>query len=165
MKHFKIFTLLCLLLLSFAIAIKPGETIKLPTALQDSFGKRIEIQTNHWLVFYFYPRAGTPGCSTQNVEYTRLYPKFLEAKVQVFGVSSDSAAAQCEFIKNYKLQVPQVPDTLGEVAKLFDVGGFLGFYSRDTIVVSPKGTVAQIRREVNPTGDASEALKFILAQK
>lgn len=156
---------LAVLVSSLALAIGVGDKAPLPAQFTDSFGKTVKLEEKKWVVLYFYPRAFTPGCTAQNIEYTKIYKDFLEAGAQVLAVSNDSSTAQCDFVKQYSLKVPQIPDTKAEIAGKFDVGGIFGFYSRDTIIISPDGKVAQIRRNVNAVSDAREALAFIKSKQ
>ncbi len=156
---------LTVILSSLALAIGVGDKAPLPAQFTDSFGKTVKLEDKKWVVMYFYPKAFTPGCTAQNVEYTKIYKEFLDANAQVFALSNDSSSAQCDFVKQYSLKVPQIPDTNAEIAGKFDVGGLFGFYSRDTIIISPDGKVAQIRRGVNAVSDAREALAFIKSKQ
>ena len=161
--------LLALLLLgvsSVALALGVGDPAPLPNLI-DSFGKPVKLEAfkGKWIVMYFYPKAGTPGCTAQNIEYTKLAVDFKAANAVAIGVSNDTSAAQCEFIKQHDLKVPQIPDEKANLARIFDVnGGFFG-YSRDTIIISPAAKIAQVRRNVNPIQDARQSLEFIRAQK
>jgi thioredoxin-dependent peroxiredoxin len=149
-----------------ALALKVGDLAPLPDVL-DSFGKPVKLESfkGKWIVMFFYPKAGTPGCTAQNIEYTKLYKDFVDANAVVFGVSNDSGAAQCKFIAEHGLKVPQLPDQKEELGKAFGVAGFFSFYSRDTFVINPKGQVALVKRDVNAVGDAREVLNFIKNQK
>jgi thioredoxin-dependent peroxiredoxin len=163
----KRFVLAALLLVSgVALALNPCDTAPLPNVV-DSYGKPVKLESfkGKWMVLFFYPKAGTPGCTTQNIEYTKLYKAFLESNAVVFGVSNDSAVNQCKFIAEHGLKVPQLPDQKESLGKAFGVSGFFGFYSRDTFVINPKGQIASVRRDVNAVGDARAALSFIQAQK
>lgn len=153
------------ILSSLALAIGVGDKAQLPEQFTDSFGKTVKLEDKKWIVLYFYPKAFTPGCTAQNVEYTKIYKDFLDANAQIFAVSNDSSSAQCEFVKQYSLKIPQIPDTKAEIAGKFDVGGIFGFYSRDTIIISPDGKIAQVRRNVNAVSDAREALAFIKSKQ
>ncbi len=144
-----------------ALALEPGIKPALPKQLTDSYGKIVTLEANRWKVFYFYPRVGTSGCTTQNIEYTKLYPKFLEAKTQVFGVSSDDAKAQCAFVEGQKLKVPQIPNAEPTLGRLFEVGSIVGMMMRNTYIVAPDGRLRAVREGVNPVSDASEVLEFI----
>ena len=144
-----------------ALALQLGDSPALPATLTDSFGKSQPLEKNAYRVFFFYPKAGSSGCTTQNIEYTKRYAEFLSAKAQVFGVSSDDAKEQCAFIEAQKLKIPQIPDQKNVLGRIFEVGGILTYYSRDTIVVAPDGKVVSVRRGVNPVSDATEVLAFI----
>jgi thioredoxin-dependent peroxiredoxin len=149
-----------------ALAIGLGERASLPVVV-DSYGKRIDLaaQKGKWVVLFFYPRAGTSGCTLQNIEYTKLYARFIKANAVVFGVSGDTSSAQCEFSEQYKLKVPQIPDPKAVLARAYGVSNTLGFFGRDTIVVAPNGTIAMIERGVEPIRDATDRLSFIENQK
>ena len=160
------FALILLVLSSVALALDVGDPLAMPK-LTDSFGKAINPDAfkGKWVVVYFYPKAETPGCTAQNIEYTKLAADFKAANAALLGVSNDSSVAQCEFVTKHNLKVPQIPDEKADLARQFGVtGGFFG-YSRDTVIVSPKGVVAQIRRNVNPIQDAKLSLEFIRSQK
>jgi thioredoxin-dependent peroxiredoxin len=154
------------ILSSLALALKVGDAAPLPNVL-DSFGKPVKLESfkGKWIVMFFYPKAGTPGCTAQNIEYTKLYKDFVDANAVVFGISNDSGANQCKFIAEHGLRVPQLPDQKEELGKAFGVAGFFSFYSRDTFVINPKGQVALVKRDVNAVGDAREVLTFIKNQK
>lgn len=162
MKRFWVaLVVLSSLVASAALALQLGDTPALPAALTDSFGKSQPLEKNVYRVFFFYPTAGSSGCTTQNIEYTKRYSDFISAKAQVFGVSSDDAKEQCAFIEAQKLKIPQIPDQKNVLGRIFEVGTILRFYSRDTIVVAPNGQIVSVRRGVNPVSDASEVLAFI----
>lgn len=144
-----------------ALALQLGDTPTLPAALTDSYGKSQRLEKNVFRVFFFYPAASSSGCTTQNIEYTKRYAEFINAKAQVFGVSSDDAQEQCAFIEAQKLKISQIPDSKNILGRIFEVGTILRYYSRDTIVVAPNGQIVSVRRGVNPVSDASEVLKFL----
>jgi thioredoxin-dependent peroxiredoxin len=154
-------TLASLAFVAMALALEAGDKPALPKQLTDSYGKTVTLEANRWKVFFFYPRVGTSGCTTQNIEYTKLYPQFLEVKAQVFGVSSDNAKAQCAFVEGQKLKVPQIPNAEPTLGRLFEVGSIVGMMMRNTYVVAPDGRLRAIREGVNPVSDASEVLEFI----
>jgi thioredoxin-dependent peroxiredoxin len=149
-----------------ALALGLGEAASLPVVL-DSYGKSIDLaaQKGKWIVLFFYPRAGTSGCTLQNIEYTKLYARFLKANAVVYGISSDTASAQCEFSEQYKLKVPQIPDPKAVLASAYGVSNTLGWFGRDTIVVGPNGKIAMIERGVEPVRDATDRLSFIEKQR
>lgn len=157
--------LLCLLaLLTPAWAQKIGDPVNLPK-VQDSYNKPVDLpalaQEGRYLLFWFYPKALSPGCSAQGKRYAELYDEFKKLGVEVFGVSADPGAEQCAFIEKLALKGGMIPDKSGTLARLFGVGGFFGFYNRDTILVNPQGRIEQIWRGVNPFRDADTVLAYL----
>ncbi|RDI96522.1 peroxiredoxin [Meiothermus sp. QL-1] len=159
--------LFCLVfLLPPAWALGPGDPVNLPR-VQDSYGQPVDLaalaREGRYLLFWFYPKASSPGCTAQGKRYAELYPEFERLGVAIFGVSADPASEQCAFIEQMNLKGAMLPDKDGSLARLFRVGGFLGFYNRDTILVNPKGRIERIWRNVNPFRDADEVLAYIRA--
>jgi len=54
-----------------------------------------------------------------------------------------------------------IPDPAGVVGRAFGVGGLLGFYNRDTILINPQGRIERIWRNVNPFRDAQVVLEYL----
>jgi thioredoxin-dependent peroxiredoxin len=54
-----------------------------------------------------------------------------------------------------------LPDSDGSLAKAYGVNGV--FYSRDTVLINPKGVLEKIWRTVNPSTDADTVLEYVLA--
>ena len=67
---------------AFRLPRDGGETV----SLSDYSGKK--------LVLFFYPRADTPGCTKEAIEFTRLAGAFAESQTAVLGVSADPLKAQ-----------------------------------------------------------------------
>ncbi|MCX7602324.1 MAG: peroxiredoxin [Meiothermus sp.] len=153
-----------LLLLAPALALAPGDPVSLPR-VQDSYGRPVDLaavaREGKYLLFWFYPKASSPGCTAQGKRYAELYGEFDRLGVEIFGVSADPAADQCSFIEQMALKGAMLPDKDGTLARLFKVGGFLGFYNRDTILVNPKGRIERIWRSVNAFRDPDTVLAYV----
>ncbi len=162
MKPFYSFvTLTALLALSSgAGALKVGDTLP-KIQVRDAFGKAVSLPAKQWTVIYFYPEVFTGGCTVEAHAYTQLADAFKKAKVQVYGVSSDSAAKQVDFVTKEKLNIAMIPDESGKLGKALEVTKIVNWYDRDTFIISPEGKVMQIKRSVNPNNDAKDALAFI----
>jgi thioredoxin-dependent peroxiredoxin len=162
MKTFGSFVVLTALLTlsSGAGALKVGDTLP-KIQLQDAFGKAVTLPAKQWTVIYFYPEVFTGGCTVEAHEYTQLASAFKKANVQVYGVSSDSAAKQVDFVTKEKLNIAMIPDDSGKLGKALEVTKVVSWYNRDTFIISPEGKIMQIKRGVNPKNDAKEALAFI----
>lgn len=148
----------------FAKGVSVGDVAPLPK-VQDSYGKPVDlaevIKQGKYVVLWFYPKAMSPGCTAQAKRYAELFDQFRALGAEVYGVSSDPASEQCDFIEQLGLKGGQLPDKSGGLAKAFKVGGILGFYNRDTIVIGPDGKVAAAYRGVNPFRDADNVLAFL----
>ena len=78
-------------------------------SLKDFKGKRV--------VLYFYPKAGTPGCTIEACEFRDLRPKFEKQNVVVLGVSADPQKALANFKKKQNLNFLLLGDPLRKVLK------------------------------------------------
>ena len=107
----------------------------------------------NWVVLYFYPKDGTPGCTTQACDFRDAVKRIIASKSVVFGVSVDSVESHKLFSEKNKLPFSLLSDGTGEVAKLYDsLRNFLVYKTakRNTFIIDPKGLVAKIYLSVDP---------------
>jgi peroxiredoxin Q/BCP len=107
----------------------------------------------NWVVLYFYPKDGTPGCTTQACDFRDAVKRIISSKSVVFGVSLDSVESHKLFSEKNKLPFSLLSDGTGEVAKLYDSLRNLLVYKtakRNTFIIDPKGLVAKIYLSVDP---------------
>src|SRR5437763_4862868 len=71
------------------------------------------------LVIYFYPRADTPGCTREAVDFSRLHPQFSRIGTEIVGVSADPVTAQDSFRQKHKLTVCLLSDETRETLKAY----------------------------------------------
>ena len=117
------------------------------------------------LVLFFYPRADTPGCTKEAIDFTRLAGAFAESKTAVLGVSADPLKAQEAFRDKHELSVPLVSDEKHEMLEAYGVWGeksmygktFLGIL-RTTVLIGADGRILRIWRHVKVDGHADEVL-------
>lgn len=118
------------------------------------------------LVLFFYPRADTPGCTKEAIDFTRLAGDFAKAGSAVLGVSADPLKAQEKFRDKHKLAVPLISDEKHEMLEAYGAWGeksmygksFLGIL-RTTVLVGADGKVAKIWRNVRVDGHADQVLE------
>ena len=112
---------------------------------------------------YFYPKAGTPGCTAQACSLRDAFPDFSGAGVQIIGVSADSVEGQKKFAEDYKLPFTLLADTDLAVAKAFGVPTvpLLGVPKRQSFIVKD-GKIAWIV-ESSKTGDHAAEVQAALA--
>lgn len=141
--------------------MRDGELAYLPV-VRDAFGGEVDLQAcarAGWLVLFFFPKAGSPGCSLQAHRYAALAEEFEALGATVLGVSGDSAHSQCRFA--HRMGVRLVPDPEGHLARAYGVRRLFGWASRDTVLVNREGKVEQVWRRVNPLRDAHRVLAYL----
>jgi peroxiredoxin Q/BCP len=117
------------------------------------------------LVIFFYPRADTPGCTKEAIDFTRLSGAFADSQTAVLGVSGDPLKAQEAFRDKHQLSIPLVSDETHEMLQAYGVWGeksmygktFLGIV-RTTVLIDKSGKIARIWRNVKVDGHADEVL-------
>jgi peroxiredoxin Q/BCP len=117
------------------------------------------------LVLFFYPRANTPGCTKEAIDFTRLAKDFADSGTAVLGVSADSLKAQEGFRNKHALTIPLVSDEKHEMLEAYGAWGeksmygktFLGII-RTTVLIGADGRIAKIWRHVKVDGHADEVL-------
>ncbi|MBB5045860.1 peroxiredoxin Q/BCP [Rhodopseudomonas rhenobacensis] len=117
------------------------------------------------LVIFFYPRASTPGCTKEAIEFTRLVDDFAAAGTGVLGISADSPKAQDSFRDKYQLTTPLLSDEPHQVLEAYGVWGEKSMYGkvfqgvlRTTVLIGADGRVAKIWRNVKVDGHADAVL-------
>jgi peroxiredoxin Q/BCP len=125
--------------------------------LADYLGKK--------LVIFFYPRADTPGCTKEAIDFTRLSGAFADSQTTVLGVSADPLKAQEAFRDKHQLSIPLASDEKHEMLQAYGVWGeksmygktFLGIL-RTTVLIDKSGRIAKVWRNVKVDGHADEVL-------
>ena len=118
------------------------------------------------LVLFFYPRANTPGCTREAVDFTRLSDSFAESGTAILGVSADSQTAQESFRDKHKLNVPLISDEQHEMLEAYGAWGEKSLYGRTflgiirtTVLIGADGLVKRIWRHVKVDGHAETVLE------
>ena len=121
------------------------------------------------LAIFFYPRADTPGCTREAMDFSRLSSAFSTSQTAVLGVSADSMKAQESFRDKHQLSIPLVSDEKHEMLKAYGVWGKKSMYGktftgilRTTVLVDTRGKIARIWRNVRVDGHADEVLAATL---
>lgn len=119
------------------------------------------------LVVYFYPRANTPGCTTETIQFGDLYNAFTKKKAIVVGVSRDSVQAQAKFKEKYDIPFPLLADIDSAICDAFGVIVEKNMYGkkslgiqRSTFIVKD-GVIAKVWPKVSVDGHAAEVLKSL----
>jgi peroxiredoxin Q/BCP len=117
------------------------------------------------LVLFFYPKANTPGCTKEAIDFTRLSADFADSGTTVLGISADSPKAQAAFRDKHALSVPLISDEQHEILGAYGVWGEKSLYGRTflgiirtTVLVGADGRIARIWRNVRVDGHADAVL-------
>jgi thioredoxin-dependent peroxiredoxin len=119
------------------------------------------------VVLYFYPKADTPGCTTQACGIRDHRGDYERAGARVVGVSPDTVTAQRKFAEKYDLDFTLLADEDHSVAELYGVWGEKKMYGkmrgrasarpvsrwgvqRATFIIDPEGTVAHVIPKASP---------------
>ena len=100
--------------------------------LADQFGKihRLKDYRGQCLVLYFYPRALTPGCTTQACGIRDIKKDLDKSKVAVLGISPDPVARLAKFIDRHDLNFTLLSDEDHSVAEKYGCWGMKKFMGR-----------------------------------
>jgi len=128
--------------------------------LSDLRGKRV--------VLYFYPKANTPGCTTESCEFRDQIGAFGKKGTAVVGISPDKPASQAKFKKKYDLPFTLLADDQKDVAQAYGVWKQKNLYGikfmgieRSTFVIGPDGNIEKIYSQVKVKGHAAKVLSML----
>jgi peroxiredoxin Q/BCP len=142
---------------TFTLPNQDGETI----TDKDFAGSRY--------VMFFYPRAMTPGCTTESCDFRDNYDEFAAAGYKVVGVSPDPPARNKKFREKEGLNFDLLSDEDLELAKMLGAWGEKSLYGklsqgliRSTFVVDEKGKVTKAYHNVRATGHVARVKADLL---
>ena len=117
------------------------------------------------VVLYFYPRADTPGCTTEACEFRDGIKAFAKKGVAVVGVSPDKPAAQAKFKQKYDLPFTLLADEEKTAAQSYGVWQEKNMYGkmvmgivRSTFIIGPDGKIEKVYAKVKAQGHAAAVL-------
>lgn len=117
------------------------------------------------VVVYFYPRADTPGCTTEACGFRDRWEEFESRGVPVLGVSDDPVEDLRSFADKHDLPITLLSDVDGEVASAYESYGEKNMFGktfdgvfRNTYVIED-GEIIATFEGVDPNGHAEEILR------
>lgn len=138
---------------SFTLPNQHGE----PVSLDDDAGS--------FRVVYFYPRADTPGCTTEACGFRDHSDEFSRRGINVYGISDDPVSDLASFAEKHRLTFELLSDEDGDVGRAYDSYGEKQLFGRtfdgtfrNTYIVGPDGEIAAVFEGVSPDGHAEEIL-------
>lgn len=130
---------------------------EMPVKLSDFLGQRV--------VLFFYPKAGTSGCTIQACGFRDNYPQIEAANATVIGVSPDKPDALAKWKAKESLPFTLLSDPDHKVAETYGVWGekkkygksYMGII-RSHFVIDTEGMIEDIQFKVSPENSISRAM-------
>lgn len=120
------------------------------------------------VVLYFYPKAMTPGCTTEACDFRDNNESFKELDAVIIGVSPDPAESHQEFQEKHDLPFLLLGDEDHKVSEAFDVWKLKKMFGkeffgvvRSTFIIDKEGILQKEYRDLKVEGHVEEALKYV----
>lgn len=128
-------------------------------ALPDQNGQIVRLSDcrGEWVVVYFYPADGTPGCTCQQREFSRSHEQFQALDARVLGISPDSVERHKQVSEQFDLRVTLLADPEKKALEPYGAWSeawFGGRAVRSTVLIDSEGRIAYHWPEVIPEGHA-----------
>ena len=140
----------------FELLNQRGETVK----LSEYLGKKV--------LLFAYPKAGTPGCTTQACGFRDNFAQIETADAVVLGLSPDAPSALAKWIEEEGLQYDLLSDPEHKVLEAWDAWGEKSMYGKKYLgvirshwIIGEDGTVLDEQIKVSPKVSIEKALKFL----
>jgi peroxiredoxin Q/BCP len=129
-----------------------------PVSLADHRGRKV--------IVYFYPAAGTPGCTAQACDFTDNLEQLTEGGYDVIGVSPDKPEKLARFREQESLKITLAADpdksvltAYGAYGEKMNYGKTVMGVIRSTVIVDESGHVEQAFYNVKATGHVAKLIR------
>ena len=133
---------------------------------------RLSDYEGKWLVLYFYPKASTPGCTQEGLDFKEAIHKFRRQSATILGASRDSLKAQERFKEKQGFPFDLVADTDEVLCNAFGVIKMKNMYGkkvrgieRSTFLIDDRGILRHEWRGVKVKGHVDEVLETLKSLK
>ena len=134
----------------FSLAAADGSTVTLNALLP---------QAQNGVIVYFYPKAGTPGCTKEACDFRDSLASLQSSGYAVVGISPDPVSKLAKFVSDESLTFPVLSDPEHTTMEAYGAWGEKTNYGRasvgvirSTVVIGPDGNVALAQYNVKATG-------------
>jgi len=137
-------------------------------------GRRVKLSEYRGkpLVLYFYPKASTPGCTQEGLDFTAEIGKFRRQSAAILGASRDSLKAQENFKSKQKFPFDLIADSDEALCRAFDVIKMKSMYGkqvrgieRSTFLIDEAGRLRREWRKVKVKGHVQEVLEALKSMR
>ncbi|OGO20246.1 MAG: peroxiredoxin [Chloroflexi bacterium RBG_16_48_8] len=140
----------------FELETDSGETQR----LSELRGKRV--------ILYFYPKADTPGCTTEACGFRDDFSSFEDKNAVILGVSPDAVKKQAHFKSKHNLPFPLLADSDHQVAEMYGVWRLKKMMGREymgvvrtTFIIDEEGKISHVFEGVKPNVHSGEVLEAL----
>jgi len=149
------------------IRLEPGDTAPAFT-LRNDRGEEVSLAdfAGQRVLVYFYPRANTPGCTTEACDFSENLERFNEASVTVLGISPDPVEKLATFRADHHLTIELLSDESRETLRAWGAFGEKKNYGkvveggiRSSFLVGADGTIEQAQYNVRASGHVGRVLR------
>jgi peroxiredoxin Q/BCP len=131
-------------------------------------GKSFELasQKGHYTVLFFYPKAGTPGCTNQVCAFRDNIKKIKDLGAEVYGISADNVEDQMNFHKKHNLLFTLLADPDDKIIEAYGSKmPLLKLSKRWTFILDENLVIRAIEKDVDPSLDAQKVADLITQLK
>ena len=127
-------------------------------------GKSFELnnEKGHYVVLFFYPKAGTPGCTKQVCAFRDHIEKIKVLGASVYGISADTVQDQLNFHQTHHLAFDLLADPDDKIIQAYGSKmPALKLSKRWTFILDEKLIIRAIEKDVDPAADAEKVAALI----
>lgn len=137
-------------------------------SLEDQNGKihSLKDYSGKWLVVYFYPKDGTPGCTVEACSFRDGRDMLNSLGAEIVGISKDSVKSHDKFVNKHSINFTLLSDPTTETIQAFGswkqkkfMGREYMGINRDTYIINPEGKIVKKYEGVNPIKHFEEVYK------
>lgn len=160
------------LFFGFATNVFAADMLGKPAPLfgaKNQDGKEFKLESRKgqgYTVLFFYPKAGTPGCTKQACAFRDAIKVIRKQGAEVYGISSDDVGQQKKFHDEHKMTFDLISDTDGKIIELYKVKmPVINMAKRQTFILDENLTIRKHFEDVDPSLDAKNVAAAIAELK
>jgi len=142
------------------MVLQEGEEIP-DFEVENQKGEKFDSSETGDALIYFYPKAGTRGCTKEACNFRDNIKELEKADITVYGVSTDSVEKQKKFHEDNDLNFDLLADADKEITKKFGVLRTVARVAERTSFLVKDGRIEKVFRKVDPDDHIDEVLEYL----